>query len=155
MILITLTLFATVIYFDPFDVLSMISRAIMDRSSIHEELCSTPDKERVVGNFWSVWFQVTGYSVAVCSIIYLLAGFLYIKRRIREDVRWIIVPVVYTIWGAFFSFLSAGTIAVAIGTSYIALNGAMTSVELSVYVGSLTLTFMYFSSGHIPILYTI
>ncbi|KNH06329.1 hypothetical protein XU18_2834 [Perkinsela sp. CCAP 1560/4] len=112
-------------------------------------------REHVLWTFGVIWLRVTSYSVAVCSFIYLLAGFLYIRRRVREDARWITVPLIYAIWGALFSFLSAGTIAVAIGTAYIALHEAMTQVELWVYVGSLSITFMYFSTGHIPILYTI
>ena len=103
--------------------------------------------------FASVWYNVTGYSVAVCSCIYALFGFLSIRRRVFEDIRWLSIPLLYALWGAVFSFISVGVIAVGIGTAYIALQEVMSNVELAVYVASYTITFIYFSSGDIPVLY--
>eukprot|EP00759_Apiculatamorpha_spiralis_P011366 PhF_6_TR18825/c0_g1_i1/m.27403 len=94
-----------------------------------------------------VWYNITVYSVGVCSAIYCIFGFVSIRRRFTEDIRWLFVPVLYAIWGAVFSFLSIAIIAGAIGTAYIALQERMSTVELAVYVTSYVLTFLYFSSG--------
>ena len=114
---------------------------------------SLPPEDVSADVFWSVWYNITGYSVAVCSCIYCLFGFLSVRRRVFEDVRWLSIPVLYALFGAVFSFMSVGVIAVAIGTAYLALQEVMSNVELAVYVASYTITFIYFSSGDIPVLY--
>ena len=103
--------------------------------------------------FWNVWASVTGYSVAICSIIYLVFGILSTRQRIPEDARWASLPLLYAAWGAIFSFLGVSVIAAAIGTAYVALHETMTIIELSVYVSSFVITFLYFGSGDIPVLY--
>jgi len=103
--------------------------------------------------FASVWYRVTGYSVAVCSVIYFAFGLLSIRRRFFENVRWIGIPILYAIYGAMFSFMTISVIAVAIGTAYNSLGEAMSDVELAIYVSSYTITFVYFSSGAISVLY--
>eukprot|EP00760_Papus_ankaliazontas_P020312 PhM_4_TR18335/c0_g1_i1/m.1693 len=97
--------------------------------------------------FSDVWFNITIFSIAVCGCIYCAFGFLSIRRRVFEDVRFLFVPVLYGLFGIAGSFVSVAVIATAIGTAYVSQEETMSTVELIVYVSSYVITFLYYSSG--------
>lgn len=95
----------------------------------------------------AVWGRITSLTVIVCACLHALFGVFSIWKLVFRNIKALFIPLYFFCAGAAYTFFTTSLLSFAIAVTHYSLDVGMTATQLVIYVITLVMISIFFSSG--------